>query len=112
MTKFPGERVAVFVVWEQVLPSDWSPPINPVMARIPDHRVVQFWDPGRELSHHLGETTDRETIVWDWVAVYETGVTWGAKPGYSGRPVVTVARALEDALRKELARRAGNRARQ
>ncbi len=94
----------MFIVWEQVLSSD-SVPISRVLARIPDLRVAQFWDPERVLSHHLGETDDRKSIVWDWVAVYPKGDKWGAKPGYSGRPVVKVAEAFEDALRKELARR-------
>jgi hypothetical protein len=104
LKKLPGQPVTVFAVWEQVLSSD-SMPISRVLARIPDLRVTQFWDPGRVLSHHLGETEDRKSIVWDWVAVYPIGSKWGTKPVYSGRPVVKVAEAFEDALRKELARR-------
>jgi len=105
LKKFEGQPVTVFAVWEQVLSSDSAAPITRVLARLPDTRVAQFWDPGRVLSHHLGETDDRKTIVWDWVAVYPPGVKWGAKPEYSGRPVVKVAQAFEDALRKELGRR-------
>ena len=109
LKKFPGERVTVFAIWEKVLSSDWSPPIARVMARISDSRVAQFWDPERVLSHHLGETEDRKTIVWDWVAVYPEGAKWGSKPNYSGRPVVKVAEAFEAALGKELRSRPDTR---
>lgn len=109
----PDRPIAVFVVWERVISSDWSPPISAVLARIPDSRVSQFWDPDRVLSHHLGETADRETIVWDWVAVYPEDAKWGSSPptpDYSGRPVVRVASEFEQALRKlSTARNAGPR---
>jgi len=106
LAKVRGEPVAVFVVWEKVISSDWSPPISRVLARIPDSRVTQFWDPDRVLSHHLGESDDRKTIVWDWVAVYPKGIKWGGgQPAYSGRPVVRVASEFQNAVNKELSRR-------
>ncbi|MEO8028994.1 MAG: hypothetical protein ABI823_21115 [Bryobacteraceae bacterium] len=105
MRKFPDQQLAVFVVWERVLSSDWSAPISAVLGRIPDLRVAQFWDPERALSHQMGESKDRKSIVWDWVGVYRPGQKWnGVLPeaAYTGRPVVQVAAAFEDALRKEL----------
>lgn len=92
----------MFVVWEPVIPTDWSPPSTLVLERIPDPRVRQYWDAKRTLSRLMGEDPgNRKTIVWDYVALYPPGARWTDKPpqpSYSGRPVVEVAAALEQAL--------------
>ena len=35
----------VFVVWEPILTTDWSPPTTFALHRIPDLRAQQYWDP-------------------------------------------------------------------
>ena len=54
------------------------------------------------VSELLGEKRgDRNTIVWDWVAVYPPGLRWEAKPpepAWADRPVVNV----RDELRHQL----------
>jgi len=56
----------VFVVWEPVLITDWHAPGAGAVARIPDARVTQFWDPRRSLSQAIR----RGRVVWDYVAIY------------------------------------------
>lgn len=95
-------KLRVFVVWEPVIPTDWSPPSTLVLGRIPDPRVRQYWDSKRTLSRLMGENpANRKTIVWDLVALYPPGAQWTDKPPqpvFSGNPVVDVAAQLEQAL--------------
>jgi hypothetical protein len=106
MNAVPEERLRVFVIWERVLASDWAPPANSVLARIPDPRAAQFWDRERTLSRSMGEKDgDRQSIVWDWVAVYKPGARWTAalpEPAFSGRPVADVAEKLTESVRRNL----------
>ena len=79
----------VFVVWEPVLITDWHAPGAGAVARIPDARVTQFWDPRRSLSQAIR----RGRVVWDYVAIYPPGVRWSdafPAPRFSGAPVVRV----------------------
>ena len=92
----PGGNLGALVVWEKVMHSDWSAPGWGVLARIPDRRAMQFWDPDRKLSHALGEQSSGKPL-WDWVGVYPAGARWqggAAKPAFSGRTVVDVAGQL------------------
>ena len=82
--------VAVFVVWEPILPSDWGKPTRVVLSRIPDHRAVQFWDKdhlvSKELDHQLApgqlSYSKRNGIIWDVVALYPATTQWGASPTF------------------------------
>lgn len=94
----------MFVVWEPVLPTDWSAPSSSALKRIADPRAVQYWDRRRLLSHLMGEH-DRRSIVWDYVAVYSPGEQWGKAPPtavYEGGPVVHVTAELEHVLKPML----------
>jgi hypothetical protein len=94
----------VFVVYEPVLATDWSPPSASTLQRISDPRAAQFWDKERLISHSMGEH-DRRSLVWDYIAVYPPGARWDDRPpepAYSGRPVVQVADEARAALRKIL----------
>jgi hypothetical protein len=90
-------NVRVFVVWEPVLITDWHPPGASAVARVPDARVTQFWDPGRTLSQSIR----RGRVVWDYVAIFPPVVRWSdvfPAPRFSGTPVVRVI----DDLRRQL----------
>ncbi len=100
MQQFTGTRVRAFVIWEPVLPTDWSAPSSAALSRISDARASQFWDHDRLVSHLLGEH-DRRSIVWDHVLVFPAGETWGDEPPralYRGGPVVRVTSFAEAAL--------------
>ena len=102
MQQFAGKRVRTFVVWEPVLPTDWSAPSGAALHRISDPRAAQFWDHDRLISHLLGEH-GRRSIVWDHIAIFPTGETWGVEPPkavYRGGPVVRVAGPAEAALNR------------
>jgi hypothetical protein len=43
----------VFVVWEPILTGDWRRPTTRTLARIPDSRVAQFWDPDHLIAEEL-----------------------------------------------------------
>jgi hypothetical protein len=104
MQEFTGKRVRVFVIWEPVLPTDWTSPSTATLKRISDTRATQFWDRGRLISRSMGEH-DREGIVWDYVAVYQSAVLWGDHPPhalYSGGPVVRVKNEVRAALGQAL----------
>ena len=105
MREFAGKPMRVFVVWEPVLPTDWSSPSTATLRRLSDIRVVQFWDKDRLISHAMGEH-DRRSVVWDYVAVYPSGAIWehGPPPAlYHGNPVVRVEDAAREAILQALA---------
>jgi hypothetical protein len=95
----------VFVIWEPVLPTDWSAPSTAALRRVTDTRATQFWDKGRLVSHQMGEH-DRHSVVWDYIAVYPPGAVWADGPPealYHGGPVVSVAGPARSALERALA---------
>lgn len=104
MQEFSGKPVRAFVVWEPVLPTDWTRPSTATLERIHDLRAVQFWDKGRLISLSMGEH-DRHSIVWDYIAVYPMGELWKERPPeslYHGGPVVRVIELARAALAKSL----------
>jgi hypothetical protein len=104
MEEFAGKPVRVFVIWEPVLPTDWSSPSTAALRRISDTRAAQFWDKGRLISHSMGEH-DRRSVVWDYVAVYPAGVVWEESPPqalYHGGPVVRVSGPARAAVAQAL----------
>jgi hypothetical protein len=55
----------------------------------------------------MGET-DHNSIVWDYVAVYENGKLWKKtppEPAYGGNPVVDVIDETSAAIRQQLERK-------
>jgi len=99
----------MLVVWEPVILTDVGPPTTSVMARLSDPRVIQFWDPGKILSRAMVDrwkgkipgVTD-ETVVWDFVALFDPGARWDGGPPesrYHGYPVVDAIDGLSAALR-------------
>jgi hypothetical protein len=103
----------VFVIWEPVLVTDWRAPSASSLGRVPDARVVQFWDPGRALSSEIRRAAEADpsgvlgnrhlykSIVWDFVGMYPQGVRWdGAFPAarFAGGPVVGVIDGFRRAL--------------
>jgi hypothetical protein len=96
----------VFVIWEPVLPSDLFSPSTYTLNRISDPRVSQYWDKPRLVSHSMGET-DHNSIVWDYVAIYEPEKLWDKappEPAYSGNPVVDVIEETRTAIQQQLNR--------
>ena len=101
MKEFTGKPTRVFVVWEPVLPTDWSAPATAALMRISDPRAAQFWDKQRIVSHRMGEH-DKDSIVWDQIYVYAPGELWDASPPhsiYDGRPVVEVIEPARSAIK-------------
>jgi hypothetical protein len=92
LAEFAGRPVRTFVIWEPVLFTDWSSPSTTTLGRISNSQAAQFWDKNRLISQAMGEH-DRQSIVWDYVAVYAQGATWEELPPkalYDGGPVVRV----------------------
>ena len=92
------------MIWEPVLPSDLLAPSTSSLKRISNSRVSQYWDKQRLVSHAMGET-DHNSIVWDYVAVYEPGKLWEKappEPTYQGNPVVDVIDETRTAIRRQL----------
>src|SRR5215472_7913302 len=104
LSEMSGRDVRVFVVWEPVLPTDFTAPSTAALARIPDGRVSQYWDRKRALSHLLGEH-GRSSVVWDNIAVYAPGTLWQdapPQPVYSNHPVRNVISGARDTIQRLL----------
>ncbi len=100
-------RLRVLVIWEPMLPTDWSRPSGWVQARVSDLRAVQFWDKehlvAKELKQQFPSShklcCQRNGILWDVGALYASGVQWGtAAPVYFGGAVVDVAPEIRQQL--------------
>ena len=100
-----SDKLTVLVVWEPILPSDWSRPTRPVMARIPDTRVIQFWDRDHVIAKQLSAQLHtkepsccrRSGTLWDLVALYPKGANWNdSEPTYIDGPVMKVQTALAE----------------
>ncbi len=79
------------------------------LKRLSDLRVSQYWDKEHLVSQAIGEG-DRESVVWDYVAIYEPGSRWdqaSPKAAYSSVPVVRAIDGTRDAIEKQL--RAGGK---
>jgi hypothetical protein len=104
LEELAGKPVRAFVIWEPVLPTDWSSPSSAALRRISDTRAAQFWDKDRLISHSMGEH-DSRSVVWDHIAVYPPGVIWADGPPpalYRGGPVVGVIAEARAALAQAL----------
>jgi len=105
------DNLTVLVVWEPILASDWSRPTRPVLGRIPDQRVRQFWDKDHLVAKQLDQQISNsqpsccrhEGVLWDLVAVYPRGVQWGgSQPVFVDGPVAKVDAALARRLAEVL----------
>jgi hypothetical protein len=105
----------VLVVWEPILPTDWKAPSHSALARIPDRRARQFWDPQHLVAAELARIARQKSVQsepdccvkkgfhWDEVALYATHARWddGPTPVYWSGPVFRIASALEKAFNKQ-----------
>jgi hypothetical protein len=105
--------VRVLVVWEPMLPTDWSKPSGRVQSRVPDPRVVQFWDKdhlvAKEMLQQLSSPRvccQRNGIIWDVAAIYPKSLLWATSaPVFFGGNVLDEA----DNVRQRLAAMSGGR---
>jgi hypothetical protein len=113
LAKHPNAAVRVFVVWEPILPTDFSAPVTWVLSRLPDRRVQQYWDRDHVVAKQMAadarppqpgpECCDQSGILWDLAAVYPKGVVWDARMPVAtvfNGPVVDITGAIEAALAK------------
>jgi len=95
-------RIRVFVIWEPVLPTDLAAPSTMTLKRISDMRASQYWDKEHLISKSLGER-DSDSVVWDYVAVYQPGKLWDQaqpEPAYSKVPVIRGIDGTREAIQK------------
>jgi len=98
--------IRVLIVWEPILPTDWSRPSGMVQSRISDPRVIQYWDNNhlvaQELRHQLSSEPgccQRNSILWDAALLYQKQSQWGnSSPIFADGPVVDAAPNLEKQL--------------
>jgi hypothetical protein len=112
ITQRPERKLAVFVVWEPILPTDWTSPSKSTLARISDPRARQFWDPQHLVTQELKTSTDRHSLpkpnccfdkgfYWDEIILYAPHSHWGdgPAPAFWNGPVVKATTPLENALK-------------
>jgi hypothetical protein len=114
LTRHPNARVRVFIVWEPILPTDFSAPVTWVLGRAGDGRVQQYWDRNHVVAKRMAadarppqpqpECCDQSGILWDLAAVYPKDRLWDQRmPAaivFNG-PVVDITAAIEAALVKQ-----------
>jgi len=99
MKQEESANLTILVVWEPILASDWSRPTRPVLGRISDPRVKQFWDKDHLIAKQLNQQLStfqpsccrHAGILWDVAVLYPKGVQWGAsQPVFIDGAVVQV----------------------
>jgi hypothetical protein len=99
----------VLVVWEPILPTDWSSPSGSTLGRISDARVKQFYDPNHVVSGKLKDIAAKEPpqpepnccvrkgFYWDEAILYRPHTVWKDEPSsaFWDGPVVRIIPALE-----------------
>ncbi|MGB9402071.1 MAG: hypothetical protein WCA98_00930 [Candidatus Acidiferrales bacterium] len=102
----------VLVVWEPILATDWWPPDGSTLARIPDLRVRQFWDPKHAVASALNEIAKQKPpqpepdcciakrFYWDEAILYAPHARWRDEPisAFWNGPVVQIISELEKTL--------------
>lgn len=112
MKQIGNQPVAVFAVWQPMLPTDWSAPTAGVLARMPDPRVRQYWDPHHMIARRMGadarapqpvpDCCDQAGILWDLAAVYGPDAIWTERmpvAALMNGPVVSIADDLAASVR-------------
>lgn len=112
MGRFANTPVAVFAVWEPMLPTDQSAPTSGTLARLSDRRVRQYYDADHVFAKRLQadarapqpvpDCCTREGILWDLIAVYPAGAQWTDRlpvATFFNGPVVDAIDGLEKVLR-------------
>jgi hypothetical protein len=106
-----SDNMVVLAVWEPILPSDWTRPTRPVLGRISDKRVIQFWDKDHLVAEQLSaQLRPKEPAccrhsrtLWDLVALYPKEATWnGSEPVYIDGPVYKIKDELRSQTSKLL----------
>lgn len=96
--------------------TDWRPPSGSTLARLPDQRVRQFWDPNHIVSEALKdmardkppqpnpECCRRKGVYWDDAIVFAPGARWEDRPvpAFWNGPVVRIIPGLEQAFKSQL----------
>jgi hypothetical protein len=112
LARHPGNNVRVLVVWEPILPTDWSAPSGSALGRISDARVRQFWDPQHVVSRALSKVAQQtpprpepdcciqKGFYWDDAILYAPRLHWESVPAsrFWNGPVIRVIPGLERSL--------------
>jgi hypothetical protein len=102
----------VLVVWEPILATDWRSPSGSTLARIPDRRVRQFWDPKHVVTRKLNEIAMQKPpqpepscciqqgFYWDQAILYAPHEHWKDEPTslFWNGPVARIISGLEKTL--------------
>jgi hypothetical protein len=106
-------KLRVLVVWEPILPTDFTSPSSSSLGRIPDQRAIQSWDPNHLVAQDLNRRASAKPpqtkpdcclsrgFYWDDVILYSPHALWhdDPSPAFLDGPVVHVIPALESVLR-------------
>lgn len=86
LDKHKDAPVAVFTIWQPILPTDWARPRTHVLARLSDPRVRQYYDADHRVAAELGMMAGERQLdpeccwdkgrPWDLLAAFPPGVEW------------------------------------
>ncbi len=104
----------VYVVWEQITFSDWTPPSDDNLARMTDSRARQYYDASDVVAKAWKSVLARDSVVvqgdaeyvknspaWDSALYFAPGTRWDAEPPaptLAAAPIVSAQDALHAAL--------------
>jgi len=115
LARHPDRKLRVLVVWEPILATDWRAPSGSTLARIPDQRARQFWDPKHLVAQELNRIAKQKLgqlqpdccinkgFHWDEAILYQRHSRWKDQPTplFWNGPVAKISPALEKAISEQ-----------
>ncbi len=114
LARNPNADVRVYVVWEEITFSDWTPPSNDSIARMTDLRARQYYDANTLVAKAWKDVLARDSVAaqgdatyvknppaWDCALYFPAGAQWAAEPPaptIAVGPIVSAEDALAAAL--------------
>jgi hypothetical protein len=74
----PDQRVATYVVWVPILPTDRQAPGPDTLSLVTDRRATHFWDEEGRLPELFKKSLGLEQKRWAWdvYLIYPPGTRW------------------------------------
>jgi hypothetical protein len=111
LDRHASQSLAVYVIWQPMLPTDWGRPGTSVLSRLSDARVHQYWNANHAVARLVGQAGTAygiepgccvsRDIWWDLVAVFPPGGLWNEtlpKPSMIDGTLEDAAASVEAAL--------------
>jgi hypothetical protein len=80
LDELKGKDVAVYSVWQPILPSDAQFAVGRATKKLPDGRVTHYWDAGDIFAAAFSPVLGIDQDAWDVYLLYDKNAEWKEAP--------------------------------